>query len=455
MPSTSSPRVPGAPARAVPVPSPVEERAVPAASSPIRRPRHLRFYQRLAIPLALMGPGLLTGIVDNDATGITGYSIAGSHFGYSMLWALLLSAIALATIQQTVARMGAVTGKGLADLIRERFGVAISLVAMVTLLIANAATTVAEFAGIAGASEIFGISRFITVPAAALVIFLLVAYGSYRRVEMVLLIVSLVSGAYIITGIQAGPDWGSVAHGYLVPSIHFNLPYLTVLIGLIGTTITPWEMFYNQSAVVDKGVGEKDVKMVGLDAYAGSIIMAIVASFIIITTAATLWAHGEPANTVDDVSKALRPLAGSFASELFAIGLLNASLMAMAVLPLSTAYAVCEAFGWERSVNRGVREAPAFFGLFGAILVAGALAVLIPGVPLIFLMFLPNVVGGILLPVILVLALRLVNDRRLMGRFVNSRRQNVIAWTIVSVLIILSTIYMVVAILSLFGVVQT
>lgn len=402
-----------------------------------------------------MGPGLLTGIVDNDATGITGYSIAGAHFGYSMLWALLLSAIALATIQQTVARMGAVTGKGLADLIRERFGVPVSLLAMVTLLIANAATTVAEFAGIAGASEIFGISKFISVPIAALVIFLLVAYGSYRKVEMVLLAVSLVSGAYIVTGFVAGPDWGGVAHGFIVPSIRFNLPYLTVLIGLIGTTITPWEMFYNQAAVVDKGVGEKDVKMVGLDAYAGSIIMAIVASFIIITTAATLWAHGEPANTVDDVSKALRPLAGSFASELFAIGLLNASLMAMAVLPLSTAYAVCEAFGWERSVNRGVREAPAFFGLFGAILVAGALAVLIPGVPLIFLMFLPNVVGGILLPVILILALKLVNDRRLMGQFVNSRRQNVIASTIVAVLIILSTIYMVVAILSLFGWVQT
>lgn len=437
------------------MPSPAEERAATPAPAIARRPRHLPLYQRLAIPFALMGPGLLTGIVDNDATGITGYSIAGSHFGYSMLWALLLSAVALATIQQTVARMGAVTGKGLADLIRERFGVPISLVAMVTLLVANAATTIAEFAGIAGASEIFGISRFITVPVAALLIFLLVAYGSYRKVEMVLLAVSLVSGAYIVTGFLAGPDWGGVARGYLVPSIHLNLPYLTVLIGLIGTTITPWEMFYNQSAVVDKGVGEKDVKVVALDAYAGSIIMVIVASFIIITTAATLWAQGEPANTVDDVSKALRPLAGSFASELFAIGLLNASLMAMAVLPLSTAYAVCEAFGWERSVNRGVREAPVFFGLFGAILIAGALAVLIPGVPLIFLMFLPNVVGGMLLPVILILALRLVNDPRLMGKFVNSRRQNVIAWVTTVTLITLSTIYAVVAVMSLFGWVQT
>jgi NRAMP (natural resistance-associated macrophage protein)-like metal ion transporter len=435
------------------MPSRVEE-PVEAGLEGARPRRRLSWNRRLAIPLALMGPGLLTGIVDNDPTGIAGYSIAGSHFGYSMLWALLLSAVALATVQQMVARMGAVTGKGLADLIRERFGVSITLIAMLTLLVANAATTVAEFAGVAGASEIFGISRFITVPIAAAAIFLLVAYGSYRKVEVALLLVSLIFIAYLITGFIAHPDWRSVARGWTIPSFELNLPYFTVLIGLIGTTITPWAMFYNQSAVVDKGLGERDVRIVGIDAYAGSIIANVVASFIIITTAATLWAHGQPAETVDDVSKALSPLAGDFAGELFAIGLLNAALMAMAVLPLSTAYAICEAFGWERSVNRGPREAPAFFALFAGLLAIGAIAVLIPGLPLVFLLLLPNVVGGMLLPVILVLALKLVNDRRIMGRFVNSKLQNVIAGATTAVLITLSVAYLVLALLSAAGVID-
>jgi NRAMP (natural resistance-associated macrophage protein)-like metal ion transporter len=430
-----------------------EDRAgAQTALRPPLRPRSL--YRRLTIPLALMGPGLLTGIVDNDSTGIAGYSVAGSHYGYSLLWALLLSAVALATIQQTVARMGAVTGKGLADLIRERFGVSVALLAMFTLLVVNSSTTVAEFAGVAGASEIFGVSRYVGVPVAAALMFVLVAYGSYRRVEVLLLAVSVISGSYIITGFMAGPDWGAVARGYAVPTIHLSLPYMTILIGLIGTTITPWEMFYNQSAVVDKGLNDRHARIVAVDAYAGSIIMSVIASFIIITTAATLWANGQPAETVDDVSKALSPLAGDFASELFAIGLLNASLMAMAVLPLSTAYAVCEAFGWERSVNHGPREAPLFFALFGGILALGALAVLVPGVPLLFLLVLPNVVGGMLLPVILVLALKLANDRRLMGRWVNSRRQNAIAAATTVVLIGLSVTYAALAILSLAGVID-
>ncbi|HEY5476459.1 MAG TPA: divalent metal cation transporter [Tepidiformaceae bacterium] len=410
--------------------------------------------RRLALYLAIMGPGMITGIVDDDPTGVAGYSIAGAHFGYSMLWALVLCTISLAVVQEMVARMGAITGKGLADLIRERFGVGVSLLAMGTLLLANVATTVAEFAGVAGASEIFGISRFISVPLAAVVIFTTVAYGSYRKVELVLLVFSLVFGAYIVTGFLAGPSWPDVARGTFIPSMQLNLPFLTVLISLIGTTITPWGMFFNQSTVVDKGLGERDARFASLDAIAGSVVTNVIAFFIILTTAATLWAHGQPADTVEQVSQSLRPLAGGFTTELFAIGLLNAAVMAMAVLPLSTAYAICESFGWERSVSRGVRQAPVFFGLFAGLLLIGALAVLVPGVPLVFLLILPNVVGAILLPIIIVLALKLVNDRRLMGKWVNSRAKNVVAWTTTGALVLLSAIYLGVAVLQALGVVS-
>jgi Mn2+/Fe2+ NRAMP family transporter len=400
-----------------------------------------------------MGPGIITGIVDDDATGITGYAIAGGRFGYSLLWVLILTVVTLAVVQEMAARMGAVTGKGLADLIRERFGVRTTALAMLALLIANVTTVVAEFAGIAAASEIFGVSRYVTVPAAAALVFVVVVYGSYRRVEVVLLTVSMVFISYVITGFMAKPDWGAVGGHLVVPTFHFTLPYLTILIGLIGTTITPWMQFYLQSSVVDKGLGEREYSLVRLDVWVGSFLTNFIAFFIIVTTAATLFAHGKPADTVTDVAQTLRPLAGDFAARLFAIGLLNACLMAAAVLPLSTAYAVCEAFGWERSVNRPFREAPAFFGLFAALIAIGAAAVLIPGVPLLTLMFLPNVVAGILLPLILFLMLKLVNDRRIMGSWVNSPVQNVIARLATGLLIALTGIYLVIAVLEGVGVV--
>ncbi len=400
-----------------------------------------------------MGPGLITGVVDDDPTGIAGYSLAGAQFGFSLLWALLLTTVALGVVQAMVARMGAITGKGLADLIREQLGVKVAVFAMATLLVANATTTVAEFAGVAGASEIFGISRYIAVPLAAVGIFALVSFWSYRKVEVILLFGSLVFAAYVATGFIAGPSWPSVARGSFVPTIRPELAYLTVLIGLIGTTITPWGMFYNQSTVVDKGLGEREVKLVQADAWTGSIVTNIIAFFIIVTTAATLYADQQPADTVSDVAQALRPLAGDFAARLFAIGLLNAALMAMAVLPLSTAYALCEAFGWERSVNRGPREAPVFFGLFAALLVFGAAAVLIPGIPILILLILPNLVGGMLLPVILILCLKLVNDRRLMGQSVNGKLTNWIAWTTTAVLLLLTAIYIPLLLATTFGIV--
>jgi len=422
----------------------------------VRRPGAvpLGLLARISLFLAVMGPGMITGIVDDDPTGIAGYSIAGSRFGYSMLWAIVLCVIALAVIAEIAARLGAITGRGLADLIRERFGVRITTLAMLVLLVANATTTIAEFAGVAGASEIFGVSRYITVPLAAALVLALVVFGTYHRVEKVLLLGSLVFVSYIITGFLARPDWGAVATHSVVPTFHFTLPYITILIGVIGTTITPWQQFYLQSGVVDKGLGEREYRLVRWDVYAGAIACTLIAFFVIVTTAATLNAHGQPADTVTDVGQALHPLAGDFAANLFAIGLLNASLLAATVLPLSTAYAVCGAFGWERSVNRRLREAPAFFGLFAALVVGGAAVVLIPGLNLLTLLFLPNVVGGILLPVILVLMLKLVNDRRIMGSWINSRRQNAIAWTTTIVLIALAVVYAAIALLQLAGVVN-
>ncbi|MCZ2110930.1 MAG: divalent metal cation transporter [Dehalococcoidia bacterium] len=430
--------------------------AEPEPKPPAARGRlalRISSWHRLAFVFAILGPGFITGVADDDAPGITGYSIAGAHYGYDLLWALALTLVGLSVCQEMVARMGAVTGKGLSDLIRERFGVRITLIAMTALLVANATTTIAEFAGIAAASELFGVSRLITIPIAAVVIFGMVVWGTYRRVEIILMAISTVFVAYVITGFKASPEWGDVARGALVPTMKLDVGYLTVLIGLIGTTIAPWGQFYLQAAVVDKGLGVRDLKHARADAYVGAFVTNFIAFFIIITTAATLYVHGKPADTITDVADSLRPLAGDFGEKLFALGLLNASLMAAAVLPLSTAYAICEAFGWERSVSRPLREAPAFFALFGGLILLAAVAVLAPGVPLLVLLFLPNVVGAMLLPIILVLTLLLVNDRRLMGSHANGRGQNLVGWGTTVALMILTTLFVVAAFLEVFGVI--
>lgn len=413
--------------------------------------RRLGYLRRLGLFFAVMGPGVITGVVDNDPTGIAGYAIAGSRFGYDFLWVLVVCLVMLIVVNEMSARMGTMTGKGLADIIRERFGVRITAAVMLGLLIANAVTTVAEFAGVAGASEIFGVSRYISVPLAAVGVLAVVFYGSYRRVEKVLLLGSLVFLAYVITGFLAEPDWGAVGRHTLVPTFRLTLPFLTVLIGLIGTTITPWMQFYLQASVVDKGLGEREYNAERADVYVGAFAVVFVAFFIIVTTAATLFVHDRPADTVEDVARSLEPLAGDFAASLFGIGLLNAALLAAVVLPLSTAYAVCGAFGWERSINKGVREAPAFFGLFVGLVVLGALAVLIPGLPLLIVIFVPNVVGAIVLPLILFLMLKIINDKRIMGRWTNNRPQNFIARATTVLLVGLSVVYAVIAILQATG----
>ena len=407
--------------------------------------------RQLLLMLSVIGPGLITANVDNDATGITGYSLAGAQYGYGLLWAVVLVTISLAVVQEMAARMGVVTGKGLADLIREKFGVRITFWSMLLLLIANAATTVAEFAGVAGAMDIFGVSPFIAVPVAAVVVWVLVIRGSYRYVERILLVLCLIYFSYVISGFLVHPDWGEVLHQTLVPPIQLNQGYLLTLVAVIGTTIAPWMQFYQQSAIADKNIKIAHLRYEQLDTYLGAFLTDFVAFFIVVCTGATLFVHHIQINQAKDAALALAPLVrgnGQIAEILFGVGLLNASLMAASVLPLSTAYSIAEAFGWERGVGRRFSEAPQFLTLYTSIIVVGAgITLFVPADRLVFVLDLPNVVGGMLLPLILVLMIILCNDRRLMGRYANGRGKNVVAWvttivmTVLTLLIIVTTIF--------------
>lgn len=410
-------------------------------SRPLRRPAPPRFFRAGLIFLAVLGPGVITANVDNDATGIAGYAIAGSTYGLGLLWVLPLSMVALAIIQDMAARLGLATGKGLADLIRERFGPRITVVTMLALLVANAATTVAEFAGIAAAAELFHIPRVVAVPIAAVAVWTLVLKGTYQLVERVLLVGSLAFLTYIVAGLLARPDWGEVGRAMVVPSFEFDVGFITVLIGLIGTTITPWMQFYLQASIVDKGRTADDATLTRIDVYFGSVVMTVVAMFIIVATAATLYANGQSIESASDAAQALEPLAGRFAGALFGIGLLNASFMAASVLPLSTSYAMCEAFGFERGVDRTFREAPVFLGLYTALIAGGAAVVLIPHMPLIKILFLPNIVGGILLPLVLIIMLKLANSREIMGDLANGPFGNAIGWAVSLAVIVLTVVY--------------
>jgi NRAMP (natural resistance-associated macrophage protein)-like metal ion transporter len=415
-----------------------------------RRVRRVWIRQLLLI-LSVIGPGLITANVDNDATGIAGYSLAGAQYGYGLLWAVVLVTISLAVVQEMAARMGVVTGKGLADLIRERFGVRITFWSMLLLLIANTATTVAEFAGIAGAMDIFGVSPFIAVPVAAVVVWFLVVRGSYKYVERVLLAMCLVYASYVASGFLVHPDWTQVFHQTIFPPIQLNQGYLLTFVAVIGTTIAPWMQFYQQSAIADKQISVKHLRYEQLDTYVGAFLTDFVAFFIVVCTGATLFVHHIQINEAKDAALALEPLVGGnghIAAILFGVGLLNASLMAASVLPLSTAYSIAEAFGWERSIGRSFKEAPQFLSLYTGIIIIGAgITLLVPKNRLVFVLNLPNVVGGMLLPLILVLMILLCNDRRIMGRYVNRRGHNIVAWattvimTIMTVLIIISTVF--------------
>ncbi len=404
--------------------------------------------RQLLLILSVIGPGLITANVDNDATGIAGYSLAGATYGYGLLWAVVLVTISLAVVQEMVARMGVVTGKGLADLIREKFGVRITFWSMLLLLIANTATTVAEFAGVAGAMDIFGVSPYIAVPIAAVLVWVLVIRGNYKYVERVLLALCLIYLTYVISGFLVHPNWATVFHQTFVPPIQLNQGYLLTFVAVIGTTIAPWMQFYQQSAIADKHIAIKHLNYERMDTYVGAFITDFVAFFIVVSTGATLFIHHIQINQASDAAAALGPLAGNYAKILFGIGLLNASLMAASVLPLSTAYSISEAFGWERGVGRTWKEAPQFLSLYTFIIVVGAgITLFVPSNRLVFVLNLPNVVGGMLLPLILILMIILCNDRRLLGRYVNGPIFNIVAWfttivmSILTLLIIVSSVF--------------
>lgn len=395
---------------------------------------------RLALLLAVVGPGIITANVDNDAGGITTYSVAGAHYGYSLLWMMPLVALALIIIQEMSARLGIVTGKGLADLIRESMGIRATAFILTVLVFANLANTVSEFAGVAASLEIFGISKYISVPLAAAVAWLLIVKANYRSVERIFLLASALYLAYVASGFMARPEWGAVAAASVTPSFRFDAGYVTIFVTIIGTTIAPWMQFYQQSSIIDKGLKITDMAYERLDVIIGSLFAVVVAAFITIACAATLFTHGLTIETAKDAAVALRPLAGTYAAALFALGLLNASVFSAAVLPLSTAYVVCEAFGWEAGVSRNWREAPIFFIIYTALIAVGAAIILLPIKSLVQTMLASQTLNGVLLPFVLIVMLRLVNDRRLMGRFVNGRLANAVSWGMVVVLILLTVI---------------
>lgn len=388
--------------------------------------------------ISIMGPGIITANVDNDAGGITTYSLAGSQFGYDLLWLFIPMIIALAIIQEMGVRMGIVSGKGLADLIREKVGIKLTFLMTIALLAANMGNILAEFSGIVVSSGIFGVPNFIALPVAALVVWLLVVKGTYKSIEKVFLAASAVYLSYIVAGFLSQPNWGLAAHNVVVPQILPTEAYLTMVIGLVGTTIAPWMMFYLQSSVVEKGITLKNLKYSRMDAVLGAIVVNVVAFFIVIACAATIHANGIQVNDVADIATALVPFAGQYASLLFAFGFLNASLFAASILPLSTAYYVCESLGFEAGVSKGFGEAPVFHGLYLGLIILAVIIIMIPNVPLLSILYLSQVANGILLPFLLILMLLIINDKSIMGEHVNSRLFNIISWATVMIVMSLS-----------------
>ena len=400
--------------------------------------------------LAIIGPGMVAANAGNDAGGIATFASSGAAYGYQLLWTFIPITISLGLIQEMCARMGVVTGKGLADLIREQFGVRWTMLVMLALLVANGGVTVSEFVGIAAASELFGVSKYLTVPVAALLVWWLVVKGSYRRVERVFLVMSFVFLAYIVSAFMARPHWGEVAHWLVRPSFSFETRYLFMVMALIGTTISPYMQVFVQSSVVEKGVTEEEYPMTRADVWTGTLFANLIAFFIIVSTAATLHAHGFTGelSTATQAAEALAPLAGRYAEMLFAIGLLGASMLAAGVLPLATAYSISEALGFEKGVSRSFREAPIFLGIFTFLVAVGALVAILPGLPLIRVLVITQLINGLLLPVLLVAITRLASDRKLMGARANGPVYNLIAWLTVIIISVLSLLLIIVPFFS-------
>ncbi len=406
--------------------------------APTERISRKGFWKTLGIFFALIGPGIITSNVDNDAGGITTYSLAGSEYGLTLLWTLLPITFALIIIQEMCARMGVVSGKGLSDLIRERFGAKATFYLMIALFLTNLGNTISEFAGVAASLEIFGVSKYLSVPLSAFFVWWLVVKGSYKSVEKAFLVACLFYISYIISGFLAGPDWHQIRTAFFTPTLRFEPGFLTMAVGVVGTTIAPWMQFYLQSSVVDKGLKTEDYQYARADVIFGSVIVNVVAFFIVMLCAVTIFQAGIKIETAKDAALALAPLAGKYCTWLFSFGLLNASLFAASILPLSTAYTICEAFGWESSVDRKFAEAPQFYGLYSLMILLGAGVILFPNVPLIPIMFYSQVINGALLPFILIFMLILVNDRKIMGNHTNGWTLNLISLVTIVVLIFLS-----------------
>lgn len=398
---------------------------------------------KILMIFTILGPGLITASADNDAPGIATYSVAGSKYGYSFLWLIVVITIGEVVVQEMAARMGAVTGKGTADLIRERYGVKITTFAMLALFVANLGTTVAEFAGVAAAGELFGVSKYISVPIAGLIMSLLILKAQYKHVEKALIVLTFASLSYVFAVFFIKPDWAAVGQALIRPTIQLERDYILSILAVIGTTITPWGIFYLQASIADKGVEMTDYANTKIDVSFGAAWGNVISAFIIIVTAATLFTANIVVEDAKDAALALEPLAGNWAGLLFAAGLLGASLLAVSVLPLSTTYAICEAFGFERGLNRSPKDAPVFYGGFALIMLISMLIVLIPGIPLFPIMILSQVMNAILLPLLLVLILRLANDAAIMGKYRNSKIGNILAYGMTALIMVVTIVLLI------------
>jgi NRAMP (natural resistance-associated macrophage protein)-like metal ion transporter len=411
---------------------------------------------RLLFYLGIFGPGLIAANAGNDPGGIYTYSTMGSQFGYQMLWTLVVLTVGMAIVQEMASRMGAVTGKGLSDLIRENFPLRLTAFIMLIFLVANGGVIVSEFIGITTALGLFGVPGWIAAPLGGLLIWLLVARGSYARVERVFLALTFTFFAYIISAFLAKPDWGRVAAGTLIPTVQLNGSYILTLVAATGTTISPYMQLYVQSAVVDRGISMKDYKYERFEVYVGAVFSNAVAFFIVVATAATLYVHsggkGVVLSSAADAAQALTPFLGVFARDAFALGLIGAAFLAAAVLPLSTSYSIAEALGLERGVDRRWREAPFFWTLFTLLILIGVVIAMVPNLPVVQILLNLYMLNGLLLPIILFTILRLVNDKRLMGLYTNGLIYNILAYTLTIVVSLLAVLYLVIQVLGIFGI---
>ena len=403
---------------------------------------------RVILVLAALGPGVVAAMAGNDAGGISTYSTIGAKFGYGTLWIIPIMMVMLAIVQESASRMGAVTGKGLASLIREQFGVRLTSLAMIAVLIESGAATLSEFAGIAAGMELFGVSKYISVPVAGVVVWLLVMGGSYKRVEKIFLAISCVFVTYIVAAFLAQPDWGQVGLSTIIPHFENNPNFVSLVIATVGTTIAPWMIFLTQNNVVDKGVTPDELPLERIDAIGGAVVACAVAGFIIITTGTVLYPQGVDVDSAAAAASALTPIAGQYATVLFGVGLVAASFLASCVVPLVASSAICEAFGWERGVDRNWHEAPVFRGIYTAMICIAVVVTLIPNVSLITIMLVAQFVSGVLLPVILIFMVTILSDRRIMREHTNPKILTILVWALIVVVFALTIGYFIMTILG-------